>query len=121
MPHPRPLVYVDARGEQEPCDFPHLSQRLSAFAQYVSDEGLRDDVVALRRRDVEAFVGDRLRSVKPATVPVRFRSLQQFFKWAVAEEESETSVADDMTLAPDRGSPVIWSGVPAVARQGHPP
>jgi integrase/recombinase XerC len=42
-------------------------------------------------RDIERFVGDRLERVKPATVSVQFRALQQFWKWALEEGEADAS------------------------------
>jgi site-specific recombinase XerD len=51
------------------------------------------------RRDVEAFLRHRLETphartgkpIKPATVSVEYRALQQFFKWMLREEEIDRS------------------------------
>lgn len=48
-------------------------------------------VVELNRRAVESFLADLAGRMKPATVAVRFRSLQQFFKWLVDEGEMDVS------------------------------
>ena len=37
------------------------------------------------------FIADQLARFKPATASVRYRALQTFFRWAVAEGELETS------------------------------
>lgn len=41
----------------------------------------------LSRRAVETFLADLADTAKPATVAFRYRSLQQWFKWLVDEEE----------------------------------
>ncbi len=48
-------------------------------------------LVEVQRRDVESFIEDQLAQWKPATAGVRYRSLQQFFKWAVDEAEIDDS------------------------------
>jgi len=61
------------------------------LGRYLSAEGMPDSARSIRRRDIEAFVADRLAVAKPASVSVWFRGLQQFFKWAEAEEEIRAS------------------------------
>jgi site-specific recombinase XerD len=41
----------------------------------------------ITREHVEAFIGDQLARLKPTSAAVRYRSLQQFFKWCVVEGE----------------------------------
>lgn len=60
---------------------------VDALAIYLRSEGLPTAPRAVMRRHLQAFVADRLALVKPATVSVQFRALQQFWKWAAAEEE----------------------------------
>ena len=46
----------------------------------------------IRREDVEAVLVERSDTrMRPATLSLRFRSLQQFFKWLAAEGETEAS------------------------------
>jgi site-specific recombinase XerD len=45
----------------------------------------------LDRDAVRAFLADLTDRFAPATVSVRYRALQQFFKWCVAEEELDRS------------------------------
>lgn len=48
------------------------------------------DVTEIKRSDIENFLASmRDRGLKPSTLSVRFRALQQFFKWCVDEEECE--------------------------------
>jgi site-specific recombinase XerD len=44
------------------------------------------DLISLRRSDIEAFLADQLAHHRPTTAAVRFRSLQQFYRWGVEEE-----------------------------------
>src|SRR5258705_9477767 len=46
---------------------------------------------ALRREHIEAWIEDLLARCKPATASVRFRSVQQFFKFLAEEGEIEVS------------------------------
>lgn len=53
------------------------------LAAFHDDKPLLD----LDSRAIEAFIADQLDRHKPATAAVRFRSLQQFYKWAASETE----------------------------------
>jgi site-specific recombinase XerD len=50
------------------------------------------EAASLTSRDIESFIGGRLEQVKPATVSVQFRALQQFWKWAFEEGETDASL-----------------------------
>jgi site-specific recombinase XerD len=64
---------------------------LQGLTRYLEAEGLPLEVRAIRRSHLEAFVADRLATVKAATISVQYRALQQFFRWAVTEEEVPSS------------------------------
>jgi site-specific recombinase XerD len=67
---------------------------LAAVAQldrFLAEAGMPRTLRGVKREHLEAFMGDRLRSVKPATASIEFRALQQFFKWAVSDDEIATS------------------------------
>ncbi len=49
------------------------------------------DLLTLTRADIDGFVADQLTRHRPTTAAVRFRSLQQFYRWAVEEEILPTS------------------------------
>lgn len=57
------------------------------LATFLTEHELPTDLAAIRREHVEAFIADLLERTKPANAANRYRSLQQFFKWAVEEEE----------------------------------
>lgn len=49
------------------------------------------DVLALDHRDIEEFLGAAADRYRPASVAVTYRSLQQLYRWAEAEELVEAS------------------------------
>jgi integrase len=65
-------------------------------------------VGSIRREHVEAFIEDLDRRFKPATVGVRFRSLQQMFRWMLEEGEVERDPMERMR------SPRVPEDPPAV-------
>lgn len=65
-------------------------------------------VGSIRREYVESFIEDQDRRFKPNTVGVRFRSLQQLFKWLLEEGELERDPMERMH------SPKVPEDPPAV-------
>jgi len=61
------------------------------FARFLAECGMPQDVAAIKREHVEAFIEDQLKRWKPATASNRFRGLQSFWKWAVGEGEVKQS------------------------------
>lgn len=63
----------------------------------------------IKRRHVEEFIGSVLETRAPATAAHYYSSLQQFFKWAVAEDELDRSPMDGMEKPkiPDQPVPVL--------------
>ncbi len=57
------------------------------LTQFLQQERLPQHPGQLQREHLEAFVRHQLARWRPATASVRYRSLQAFFKWAVAEGE----------------------------------
>ena len=72
-------------------------------------QGLPTVVAQIGREHVESFIEAQLRDFRPATAAVRDRSLQQFFKWAVEEEEMPTSPMARMSPphVPEQPVPVV--------------
>jgi len=86
-----------------------LSYR-SDFLAFVAWLGAEDDARALTRQKVEGFLAaERERGLKPATVARRYRSLQQFMKWAVEESEVAESPMKHMRAphVPEQPVPVL--------------
>ena len=57
------------------------------LADFLTAEGIPTDVGAIRREHIEAFIADALDRFKPATANHRFRGIQRFFNYLVAEEQ----------------------------------
>lgn len=71
-----------------------IKSYLSAVAQldtFLAERGMPRSIRGIRREHIESFVVDRLERHSPATAANRFRSLQQFFRWLVEEDEIEAS------------------------------
>lgn len=81
-------------------------RQLSVF---LAEHDLPSDVSEIRREHVEAFIADLLSRTKPANAANRFRSLQQFFKWAVEEEEIAESPMAKMRppRIPEQPAPLL--------------
>ena len=87
-------VYVESAGQ--------LDRFLAASGMPTSPDGVH-------REHVEAWIEDLLGRCKPATASVRFRSLQQFFKFLVEEGEIRESPMRNMRvpIVPERPVAVI--------------
>jgi site-specific recombinase XerC len=70
---------------------PRTVQSYTEAAEQLSDflvrKGMPTLVASIRREHVESFIEDLDRRFKPATVGVRFRSLQQLMRWMLEEGE----------------------------------
>ena len=55
-------------------------------------------VESIRREHVEHFIEDLLTRYKSATAANRFRSLQQFFQWALDDGEITTNPMERMKM-----------------------
>lgn len=75
-------------------------EAIRAFARFLADAGMPTDVAHIRREHVEAWIEKLLADSKPATATNRYRSLQQFWKWAV--EEGEIAVSPMAKMRPPR-------------------
>jgi site-specific recombinase XerD len=80
---------------------------LDQFREFLKSRGMPLDVRALRREHVESFLVDLdAKGNRPATRAQRYRSLQQFFRWAVSRDEIERSPMDRM-MAPKVEAPLV--------------
>ena len=67
-----------------------ISSYLEAV-RLLSEHAKGRDLISLRRGDIQAFLADQLDHHRPTTAAVRFRSLQQLYRWAMEEELIEVS------------------------------
>ncbi len=65
--------------------------------EFLTERGMPLQVASLRREHVEAFIERQLKLHKPATAQLRYKSLQQFFRWLMDEGEITTSPMERMT------------------------
>ncbi len=79
------------------------------FAAFLDEEGRSTDLEAIGRDDVAAWLQHLIACWRPATAAVRFRSLQQFWRWAVNEDEVERSPMTGLhpPKVPDQPVPVL--------------
>jgi len=74
-------------------------EALGLFDAFLAALGMPRGIQAIAREHVEAFIADLLsKGQRPATAANRFRSLQQFFRWAVEEGEIQDSPMRNMKV-----------------------
>ena len=76
---------------------------------FLADHAMPSVLAKIRREHVETWLGDLLSRHKAATASVRFRAVQQFFRWAVEEGEIEQSPMARMhpPIIPEEPPPVL--------------
>lgn len=91
---------------------PRTVQSYTEAAEQLSDflvrRGMPTAVDSIRREHVEAFIEDLDTRFRPTTVGVRFRSLQQLFRWLIDEGEIPSNPMERMR------SPTVPEDPPAV-------
>jgi site-specific recombinase XerD len=70
------------------------------LATYLSAHGMPTDLAAIHREHIEAWIEDLLKTGRPASAANRFRSAQQFFRWA--EEEGEVTTSPMARMRPPK-------------------
>jgi site-specific recombinase XerD len=79
------------------------------LGSFLADHAMPTVLANIRREHVETWLGDLLSRHKAATASVRFRAVQQFFRWAVEEGEIEQSPMARMhpPIIPEEPPPVL--------------
>ncbi len=82
---------------------------LDALIRHLQAQGMPTGARGVKREHVESYIAKRRDTVKPTTLSLEFRALQQFWKWALEEEEIERSPMEKMKppRVPDSPVPVI--------------
>lgn len=82
---------------------------LDGLLRYLEVNGMPTGARAVRREHVESYLAARRATVKPTTQSLEFRALQQFWKWALEEEEIYRSPMERMKppRVPDVPVPVV--------------
>lgn len=67
------------------------------------------DAAEIRREHIEAFIGSETRRTSASTASVRYRALQQFFKWLAESHQIEANPMGGMSppIVPEQPVPVI--------------
>ena len=68
------------------------------FDTYLTERGMPRNLRNIGREHVEAFIDDQLTRRSHASAAVRFRSLQQFFRWA--KEDGQITVSPMANMSP---------------------
>jgi site-specific recombinase XerD len=84
-------------------------QALDHLIAHLIAQGMPTGARAVRREHVESYFAKRRGEVAPATLSIEYRALQQFFRWAVEEDEIERSPMEKMTAprVPDKPVPIV--------------
>ena len=99
-------------GNKSPATIKTYLAALASFSRFLASRGMPRVLRAIRREHVESFVvALQDAGQRPATVSVAYRSLQPFFKWALGENEIETSPMERMR------PPIVPEEPPAVLRE----
>lgn len=82
---------------------------LDGLVRHLEAHGMPTAARGVRREHVEAYLADRRDKIKPASLSIAFRALQQFWKWALEEEEIDRSPMERIKppRVPDSPVPVV--------------
>ena len=82
---------------------------LDALIRHLEAHGMPTGARSVKREHVESYIASRRDTVKPTTLSVEFRALQQFWRWALDEEEIDRSPMERMKApkVPDSPVPVV--------------
>ena len=96
-------------GNKSPKTLRVYGDTARMFATFARDKLGVTEARKVTRETVETFIADQLARFKPTTASVRFRSLQQFFKWLAEEGEIERSPMATMKppIVPEVPVPVV--------------
>lgn len=84
-------------------------QALDRLIAHLVANGMPTGAGAVRREHIESYFAKRRSEVAPATLSIEYRALQQFFRWAVEEDEIPVSPMAKMSAPriPDRPVPIV--------------
>jgi site-specific recombinase XerC len=85
-------------ARRSPRTLQSYTEAAEQLADFLIRRGMPTAVESIRREHVEAFIEDLDTRFKPATVGVRFRSLQQLFRWLFEEGEIRSNPMERMRV-----------------------
>jgi site-specific recombinase XerD len=82
---------------------------LDNLIAHLSGKGMPTAARAVRREHIESYLAVRRDRVAPSTLSLEYRALQQFFRWAVDEDEIDRSPMEKMRppRIPDSPVPIV--------------
>jgi site-specific recombinase XerD len=82
---------------------------LDRLIGHLDANGMPTTASGVRREHIESYVAARRGVVKPTSLSVEFRALQQFWRWAIDEDEVDRSPMERMKAprVPDSPVPVV--------------
>ena len=82
---------------------------IDELGAYLAEKGMPQNAGSIRREHVEAWIATLLSRYRPATASVRYRAVQQFFRWMVEEGEVSDSPMARMRppIVPEDPPPVV--------------
>lgn len=87
-------------GNRSPKTITAYLEAVDQLDDYLGNRGMPQDVASIRREHVEAYIEDQLSRFRATTALVRFKSLQQFFRWL--EEEGEITASPMARMKPPK-------------------
>lgn len=104
-----PFLLSLRAANRSPATIQSYTEALVLFQGFLSRSGVDVPITEIKRRHVEAFIAELLSRWKPATAANRYRSLQQFFRWAVGEGEISLSPMLNMRAprVPEQPTPLL--------------
>jgi site-specific recombinase XerD len=84
-------------------------ETVSQFGAFLAERGMPTEVASITREHVETWIEHLLSRFRPTTAALRFRSLQQFFRWLLEEGEIPESPMRRMhpPSVPEEPPPVL--------------
>ncbi len=82
---------------------------LDLLIAHLKAAGMPSNARGVRREHVESYLAARRARVAPSTLSLEFRALQQFWRWAVEEDEVDRSPMEKMKVpkVPDKPVPIV--------------
>ncbi|MGZ6299161.1 MAG: tyrosine-type recombinase/integrase [Candidatus Limnocylindria bacterium] len=78
-------------GNRSPMTIKSYGEAVRQLDAFLAAKGMPRTVAHVRREHIESFMEDQLARLRPASAANRYRSLQQFFRYLVAEDELPVS------------------------------
>ena len=82
---------------------------LDGLIRHLDATGMPTGARAIRREHIESWIAKRREGVKPATMVIEYHAVQQFWRWAIEEDEVDRSPMERMKAprVPETPVPVI--------------